>query len=106
MPPQIADRATIHDTRFDRRTAMALAAEKYSRFADTLVALTEDDWHAPTSCPGWSIRDMAGHTLGMAELAASLPEMARQLIRAGRAAKRSGQPRIDELTNLQAPARD
>jgi uncharacterized protein (TIGR03083 family) len=37
----------------------------------------------------------------MAELAASLPEMARQLMHAGRAAKRSGRPQIDELTTLQ-----
>ena len=44
---------------------------------------------------------MAGHTLGMAEFAASLPEMARQLIHAGRAAKRSEKPQIDELTDLQ-----
>ena len=101
MPTQIADRATIHDTQFDHETAMALAAEEYSRFADTLAGLADEDWQAPTSCPGWTIRDMAGHTLGMAELASSLPEMARQLIRATRAAKRSGKPQVDELTDLQ-----
>ena len=101
MPTQVADPTTIHDTRFDHETAMALAAEEYSRFADTLVDLAEEDWQAPTSCPGWTIRDMAGHTLGMAELAASLPEMARQLTRAARAAKRSGKPQIDELTDHQ-----
>ncbi len=101
MPTHSADPTTIHDTRFDRQTAMALAAEEYSRFADTLATLTEQDWHEPTSCPGWTIRDMAGHTLGMAEFAASLPEMARQLARASRAAKRSGKPQIDELTALQ-----
>jgi uncharacterized protein (TIGR03083 family) len=101
MPTQTADQATIHDSRFDRETAMQLAAEEYSRFARVLASLAEDDWQAPTSCPGWTVRDMAGHTLGMAELAASLPEMARQLIRAGRAAKRSGRPQIDELTDLQ-----
>ena len=101
MPTQVADHATIHDSRFERDSAMALAAEEYTRFADTLAGLTEEDWQAPTSCTGWTIRDMAGHTLGMAELAASLPEMARQLIRASRAAKRSGKPQIDELTDLQ-----
>jgi uncharacterized protein (TIGR03083 family) len=101
MPTQVADQATIHDSRFDHETAMTLAAEEYSRFTRVLAGLAEEDWHAPTSCPGWTVRDMAGHTLGMAELAASLPEMARQLIRAGRAAKRSGKPQIDELTDLQ-----
>jgi uncharacterized protein (TIGR03083 family) len=101
MPTLMADPATIHDTGFDHETAMTLAAEEYSRFAAELATLDENDWQAPTSCPGWTVRDMAGHTLGMAELAASLPEMARQLIRAGRAAKRSGKPQIDELTDLQ-----
>ncbi|WP_197025348.1 maleylpyruvate isomerase family mycothiol-dependent enzyme [Nocardioides sp. URHA0032] len=101
MPTQVADHATVHDSRFDHQTAMALAAEEYTRFADTLVGLAEEDWQMPTSCTGWTIRDMAGHTLGMAELAGSLPEMARQLIRASRAAKRSGKPQVDELTDLQ-----
>jgi uncharacterized protein (TIGR03083 family) len=101
MPTHVADQATIHDSRFDHETAMTLAAEEYSRFADLLAGLAQEDWQAPTSCAGWTVRDMAGHTLGMAELAASLPEMARQLIRAGRAAKRSGKPQIDELTDLQ-----
>ena len=101
MPTQAVDQATIHDSRFDHETAMTLAAEEYSRFARVLAGLADEDWQAPTSCPGWTVRDMAGHTLGMAELAASLPEMARQLIRAGRAARRSGKPQIDELTDLQ-----
>lgn len=101
MSMQVAERPTVHDSRFDHETAMALAAEEYSRFAEVLAGLAEEDWRAPTSCPGWTIRDMAGHTLGMAEFAASLPEMARQLARAGRAAKRSGRPQIDELTGLQ-----
>jgi uncharacterized protein (TIGR03083 family) len=101
MPTQVADQDTTHDSRFDHETAMNLAAEEYCRFARLLAGLDEEDWQAPTSCPGWTVRDMAGHTLGMAELAASLPEMARQLIHAGRAAKRSGRPQIDELTQLQ-----
>lgn len=101
MPTQVAGTETIHDSRFDHGTAMRLAEEEYSRFARTLAGLATEDWQAPTSCPGWTVRDMAGHTLGMAELAASLPEMARQLNHASRAAKRSGKPQIDELTALQ-----
>jgi uncharacterized protein (TIGR03083 family) len=98
MPAELKNHTTVHDTRFDHETAMALAAEEYSRFADTLADLADEDWRAPTSCPGWTIRDMAGHTLGMAELAASLPEMTRQLASASLAVKRSGRPQIDELT--------
>jgi uncharacterized protein (TIGR03083 family) len=92
MPTQVAGQETIHDNRFDHETAMQLAAEEYSRFARLLAGLATEDWQASTSCPGWTVRDMAGHTLGMAELAASLPEMARQLFYAGRATKRSGKP--------------
>ena len=101
MPTQTTGQGTIHDSRLDREAAMKLAAEEYSRFAHVLGGLAEEEWRAPTSCPGWTVRDMAGHTLGMAELASSLPEMARQQIRASRAAKRSGRPQIDELTDLQ-----
>ena len=101
MSTHTAAQALIYDSRLDRGTAMELAAEEYARFARVLAGLAEEDWSVATSCPGWSVRDMAGHTLGMAELAASLPEMARQLMHAGRAAKRSGRPQIDELTDLQ-----
>jgi uncharacterized protein (TIGR03083 family) len=101
MPMQTASQQTVHDNRFERDTAMKLAAEEYSRFAHVLAGLAEDDWRAPTSCPGWTVRDIAAHTLGMAELASSLPEMARQLFHARRAARRSGRPQIDELTDLQ-----
>ena len=67
MPTQVADQETIHDSRFDHETAMKLAAEEYSRFARVLAGLAAEDWQVPTSCPGWTVRDMAGHTLGMAE---------------------------------------
>lgn len=101
MTTHTAPGPTTYDSRFDHDTAMELAAEEYARFVSLLAGLSDDDWRAPTSCPGWTVRDMAGHTLGMAELAASLPEMARQLFHASRAAKRSGRPQIDELTALQ-----
>ncbi|SDP35593.1 TIGR03083 family protein [Pedococcus dokdonensis] len=101
MATTTARKEAVHDSRFDHDTAIRLAAEEYSRFARVLDDLDDDDWRAPTSCPGWTVRDMVGHTLGMAELAASLPEMARQMLLATRAAKRSGRPQIDELTDLQ-----
>ncbi|GGO92841.1 hypothetical protein GCM10011584_30180 [Nocardioides phosphati] len=101
MTTRTAPSPTTYDSRFDRDTAMALAAEEYARFAGLLGGLSDDDWRAPTSCPGWTVRDMAGHTLGMAELGASLPEMARQLMAASRTAKRTGKPQIDALTELQ-----
>jgi uncharacterized protein (TIGR03083 family) len=88
-------------SRLDRETAMALAAGEYQRFADLLESLQPSDWARPTSCPGWTVRDMAGHCLGMAQMPATLREMIGQQVAAGRAAKKSGRPLVDELTSLQ-----
>jgi hypothetical protein len=44
---------------------------------------------------------MAGHMLGMAQMAASLPEMLRQQVATMRRAKRDGGPSIDAMTALQ-----
>lgn len=86
---------------FDRDTAMRLAADEYSRLAALLADLTPEEWHRPTECPGWDVRAMAGHCVGMAQMVTSLRETARQLARATMAARRSGRPQIDELTDLQ-----
>ena len=96
MSTKVDEKKTLYDSRLDRDTAMTLAADEYTRFARALADLSDPEWQAPTSCPGWTVRDIAGHTLGMAEFAASLPEMARQLMSAGRAAKKSGKPELDE----------
>ena len=57
-----------------REVAMRLAATEYQRFADLLRALRPGDWTRPTDCPGWDVRAMAAHTLGMVEMAASIRE--------------------------------
>lgn len=81
----------------DRPTLMRLAETEYERFASTLRELDGDDWDRTTNCPGWTVRDMAGHCLGMAEMASSIKETIRQQRLAG---KRGGIP-IDALTGLQ-----
>lgn len=86
---------------FDRRTAMRLAATEYERLADLLADLTPAEWRMPTECPAWDVHAMAAHCVGMAQMATGLREAARQLGRASRAARRSGRPQIDELTDLQ-----
>lgn len=85
----------------ERDLAMDLAASEYTRFADTLDRLEPGHWAAPTECPGWDVRAMAGHALGMVQYASSLTEQARQQLAAGRRAKREGGPSIDSLTALQ-----
>lgn len=81
----------------DRPTAMRLAATEYTRFLHHLQQLSPGDWAQPTGCPGWDVRAMAGHVVGMAEMAASVRETIRQLV----AAKRRGGVPIDALTAIQ-----
>jgi uncharacterized protein (TIGR03083 family) len=76
---------------------MRLAATEYERFMQVLESLGPEDWSKPTACPGWDVRAMAAHLLGMAEMAASLREQSRQT----RAARRRGGLFIDALTAVQ-----
>lgn len=89
----------------DRTTAMRLAATEYERYGDVLADLTPADWSAATDCPGWDVRAMAAHNLGMARMAASFIEMNRQQIKAGRRARKTGEEMIDALTAIQVAER-
>lgn len=81
----------------DRPRLMRLAATEYDRFGALLAGLRPEEWARPTECPGWDVRAMAGHALGMAEMAASVRDGSRQQ----RAAKKRGGVFLDELTALQ-----
>ncbi|QYN34549.1 maleylpyruvate isomerase family mycothiol-dependent enzyme [Pseudonocardia sp. DSM 110487] len=85
----------------DREVAIRLAATEYGRFLDMLRSLSPEDWTLPTDCPAWDVRQMAAHCLGMAELAASPEEGARQ----NEVAHRRGGVFIDALTGLQVEER-
>jgi uncharacterized protein (TIGR03083 family) len=76
---------------------MRLAAAEYERVSQLFDALSSAQWAAPTNCPPWDVRQMAGHVLGMAEMAASLLEQRRQL----RAATRRGGEFVDALCAVQ-----
>jgi uncharacterized protein (TIGR03083 family) len=84
-----------------RQVATRLAATEYQRFADLLRTLRPGDWTRPTDCPGWDVRAMAAHALGMVEMAASIRESNRQV----RLARRRGGVFIDALTGLQVAER-
>jgi uncharacterized protein (TIGR03083 family) len=77
----------------DRPTAMRLAAVEYGRFEGLLRSLDPADWTRPTDCPTWDVRAVAGHVLGMAEMAASV----RGVVGQNAAAARAGGG-IDALT--------
>jgi uncharacterized protein (TIGR03083 family) len=85
----------------DHALAMRLAATEYARVVTLLEQLTPEQWAAPTECPGWDVRAMAGHVLGMAKMAASIPETVRQQRAAGKVQKREGGLPIDALTAVQ-----
>ncbi len=87
----------LRRSQLDRPTAMRLAATEYERFAAALAGLKDPAWSQPTDCPGWDVRAVAGHVLGMAEMAASIREGTRQR----KAAMRSDAVFIDALTDLQ-----
>ena len=85
----------------DRPTAMRLAATEYDRVVALLRELSPPDWRQPTDNPGWDVRALAAHMLGMAEMAASPVEMIRQQ----KAAGRRGGEFIDALTAVQVEGR-
>jgi uncharacterized protein (TIGR03083 family) len=101
MTTTTATREVPRSPHLDRPTAMRLAATEYDRFLAQLRLLDDADWTAPTTCPGWDVRTMASHVLGMAEMAASL----RQQIHQQRAAARDGGG-IDALTGVQVRERE
>ena len=100
MTMTIASRTLPRTPQLDRGTAMRLAATEYERFLAQLRLLDDAEWTRPTDCPGWDVRTMASHVLGMAEMAASLREQVHQQ----RAAARAGGG-IDALTGVQVRER-
>jgi uncharacterized protein (TIGR03083 family) len=92
---------TPRSSALDRSVAMRLAATEYDRVVALLATLTPEQWSAPTDCPGWDVRAMAGHVLGMTQMAASLLEMVRQQRAAAKRQKSDGGLSIDALTAVQ-----
>ncbi len=92
---------TPRTSTLDRPVLIRLAVNEYGRFGTLLAGLDAQDWTRPTECAGWDVRAMAGHALGMAEMAASIREGRRQQ----RAATQRGGVFIDALTALQVEER-
>ena len=93
-------RTATRSAALERGLAMRLAATEYDRFLELLRTLGSDDWSRPTDCPGWDVRAVAGHTLGMAEMTASLRQFAGQNAAAAR-----GGGGVDALTAHQVRTR-
>jgi uncharacterized protein (TIGR03083 family) len=89
----------------DHDLAMRIAAAEYERFASLLRSLDTADWTAPTACPGWDVRAIAAHTLGMVEMMTSMREQRRQNKVAGARLQADGGEFIDSLTAIQVEER-
>lgn len=57
----------------------SIARREREQFAELLAGLTDDQWDAPSLCSGWSVRDVAAHTV--AYLSQSLPALLANMIR-------------------------
>jgi len=95
-----AVRMSARSAALDPPSAHRLAAEEHDRFLALLRTLEPADWHRPTDCPGWDVRAVAGHVLGMAEMVASTASFVRQNV----AVQRAGGG-IDALTAYQVRTR-
>lgn len=60
--------------------ARDLARRERERFAELLAGLTDEQWDAPSLCAGWSVRDVAAHTV--AYLGQSLSALVLNMARA------------------------
>lgn len=81
--------------------AMRVAEVEYRRVIATFEELGADDWRRTTVCPGWDVRAMAGHMVGMGEFASSVRQFVRQQSVAVVRAKRADILPIDAMTAFQ-----
>ena len=85
----------------DHEEAMTLAEAEYERLLEVVERLTPEDWGRPTECPGWDVKAMLAHLLGMMQRLADPQEEARQNAAAGQRLRAAGGTFIDALTALQ-----
>ncbi|GAA5160090.1 maleylpyruvate isomerase family mycothiol-dependent enzyme [Ornithinimicrobium tianjinense] len=84
-----------------RSDAAAVATRAYEDLVALLESLDDEDWLAPTECPGWSVSDMVGHLIGNARSGASTREMLRQNLYGVRHAREHDGNPMDAYNALQ-----
>jgi uncharacterized protein (TIGR03083 family) len=99
MSPMV-DVASVPPIR--HREAATLAADEFDAMIELLGQLTPEEWTKPTSCEPWDVRAMTAHVVGMAEMQASVRELAHV---ARSAAKREDGAMIDAMTATQVRER-
>ena len=85
----------------DHETAMVLAAREYDRVLTLVRDFGPAEWEATTGCPGWDVRTMVSHIVGMAEALASPVEF----VKLGARASRRPEAFVDGMTSVQVEDR-
>jgi uncharacterized protein (TIGR03083 family) len=86
--------------------ASTLFAQEMQRAIGLTRSLDPEEWHQPTDCPDWDVRQLYLHVLGATESGASVREFVHQL-RAARAHQRMrGGPQEAALTAVQVRERE
>jgi uncharacterized protein (TIGR03083 family) len=94
---------TIPDQDLRHSDWMAAAAEEYRRLGALLAELSDEEWHRPTDCSEWDVREMVAHLVGAAEAGASVRELMHQALRGRRL--RPGEPGVDGMNAVQVQER-
>jgi uncharacterized protein (TIGR03083 family) len=81
--------------------AMHLARVENDRLLAIADQLSADEWSRLTDCPGWDVKSMLGHVLGMFELQADSDERMRQVKTAAGIVEQTGGVRLHAMTALQ-----
>ena len=82
---------------------MAAAEEAYRRLGTLLAELSDDDWHRPTDCTGWTVHDVVAHVTGEAVSTGRVRELLRQAW-LGRRLRGNG-PLVDGINAVQVRER-
>lgn len=62
-----------------RGEGAALSRVQYARYLDVVTTLSDEEWRAPTDCPGWTVKDITAHVLGNLECVRRPREFLRQV---------------------------
>lgn len=81
--------------------AFALLTNEFERFSQLLEKLKPEDWHKPTACTAWNVKDMLAHQAGGYASGSSYREMIRQYS----ARAKPGQLPEDAVNDLQVGER-
>lgn len=61
----------------DKAQIINLLAQQWQQIAELGASLTDEQWHTPTQCPGWTVKDQISHIIGTEKMLAgdAVPEL-------------------------------